>query len=233
MSLLELRRVSKRYGRGMRERVALKNVSLQVDAGELVSVWGRRRSGRSTLLRVAGGVEAPDEGMVCFDGRELSGRCGEMLGHSIGYCRTTFQASEGEAVLDHVMVGQYAHGISPSLAEVRARAALERAGAQRCAARRPGELDCDEIVRVAIARALALDPRLLLVDEPTIGVDLLARDGILLLLQSLAREGTAVLMSTGEATGLSGARALTLSDGELHGAPARELAAVVPLRRPA
>jgi ABC-type sugar transport system ATPase subunit len=231
MSLLELRRVSKRYGRGMRERVALRDVSLQLDAGELVSVWGRRRSGRSTLLRVAAGVEAPDDGVVRFDGRELSGRCGEMLGHGIGYCRTTFQASEGEAVLDHVMVGQFAHGISPSLAEVRARAALERAGAQRCAARRPGELDCDEIVRVAIARALALDPRLLLVDEPTIGVDLLARDGILLLLQSLAREGTAVLMSTGESTGLSGARALTLSDGELHGAPARELAAVVPLRR--
>jgi putative ABC transport system ATP-binding protein len=233
MSLLELRQVSKRYGRGMRERVALKDVSLQVEAGELVSVWGRRRSGRSTLLRVAAGVEAPDSGVVCFDGHELSGRCGEMLGHGIGYCRTTFQASEGQVALDHVMVGQYARGISPSRAEVRARAALERAGVERCAARRPGELDCDEIVRVAIARALALEPRLLLVDEPTIGVDLLARDGILHLLQALAREGTAVLMSTGESTGLSGARALTLGDGELHGAPARELGAVVPLRRPA
>jgi putative ABC transport system ATP-binding protein len=231
MSLLELRRVSKRFGRGARERVALEDVSLQVDAGELVSVWGRRRSGRSTLLRVAAGVQAPDSGVVCFDGRPLSGSCGELLGHGVGFARTTFQAGEGEVVLDHVMIAQYAHGTSPSLAEAHARAALERAGAARCAAQRPGELDCEETVRVAIARALALGPRLLLVDEPTIGVDLLARDGILLLLASLAKDGTAVLMSTGESTGLSGARALTLSDGQLHGAGARELGAVVPLRR--
>jgi ABC-type ATPase involved in cell division len=233
MSLLELRHVSKRYGRGAYERVALHDVSLQVDAGELVSVWGRRRSGRSTLLRVAAGVEAPDGGTVCFDGRELSGRCGEMLGDRIGYCHTWFAPSEGEVVLDHLLVGQYARAIPPSQAASRARAALQRAGAERCAACRPAELDCAETVRVAIARALAPAPRLLLIDEPTIGVDLLARDGILRLLQSLAQDGIAVLMSTGETAGLSGARALTLSDGELRGEPSREPAPVVPLRRPA
>jgi ABC-type sugar transport system ATPase subunit len=231
MSLLELRRVSKRYGRGARERTALKDVSLEINAGELVSVWGRRRSGRSTLLRVAAGVEPADAGSVRFDGRELSGRRGEMLGAGIGYCRTTFHASEGEVVLDHVLVGQYARSVSPPLACARARTALERTGVERCAAQRPGELDCEEAVRVAIARAIALQPRLLLIDEPTIGVDVLARDGILLLLQSLAGEGIAVLTTTGESTGLSGARALSLSDGELHGAPPRELATVVTLRR--
>jgi putative ABC transport system ATP-binding protein len=233
MSLLELRHVGKRYGRGANQRVALADVSLEIEAGELVSVWGLRRSGRSTLLRVAAGVEPPDTGVVCFDGRDLSGRCGEMLGCGIGYCRTTFRPSEGEVVLDHVAVGQYARGGSPSLAAIRARAALERAGVERCAGARPSELDCGEAVRVAIARALVSQPRLLLIDEPTIGVDLLARDEILLLLQSLADEGVAVLTSTGESTGLSGARALTLSDGELHGKAAREMAAVVPLRRPA
>jgi ABC-type sugar transport system ATPase subunit len=71
----------------------------------------------------------------------------------------------------------------------------------------------------------------LLIDEPTIGVDLLARDGILVLLHSLAQQGMAILASTGESTSLSGARALTLSEGELHGPPTRELAPVVPLRR--
>ncbi len=233
MSLLEFRHVAKRYGRGANQRVALADVSLEVEAGELVSVWGLRRSGRSTLLRIAAGIEAPDAGVVCFDGRDLSGRCGDMLGCGIGYCRKTFRPSEGGLVLDHLTIGQYARGVLPSLAVSRARAALACAGVERCSELRPSELDSGEAVRVAIARALTLQPRLLLIDEPTIGVDLLARDEILMLLQSLAQEGITVLSSTGESTGLSGARAVTLSDGELHGRPPRELAPVVRLRRPA
>ena len=73
-------------------------------------------------------------------------------------------------------------------------------------------------MRVALARALALEPSLLVIDEPTRGVDLLERDAILALLRSLADEGIAVLISTGEATALAGAdRALSLADGELRG----------------
>lgn len=233
MSLLELRRVTKRYLRGGHERMALNDVSLQIDAGELVSVWGRRRSGRSTLLRVAAGVEAPDSGLVRFDGRELSGRRGEMLGRGIGYCRLSFHANEGETVVDHLTIAQCARGVAPRAGAGRAMDVLELTGARELAGLRPSELDNDELVRVAIARALVPAPRLLLIDEPTIGVDPLARDGILLLLAALAEQGTAVLASTGEATGLSGARALALSDGELHGQVAHALAPVVPLRRPA
>jgi len=232
MSLLELERVSKCYGR-LNERVALRDVSLQIEAGEMVAVWGMRRSGRSTLLRIAAGVEAPDTGVVRFEGHDLSDRRGERLGDGIGYCRRTFRPSEGQLVRDHLIVGLLARGVPLPLAASRARAALERVEMGRCATLRPSELDCAEAVRVAIARALAFAPRLLLIDEPTIGVDLLARDGILLLLQSLAQEGMAILASTGESPGLSGARALTLSEGELHGRRARELATVVPLRRSA
>ena len=72
MSLLELERVAKRYRDGQLERVVLREVSLDLDGGELAVVWGLRRSGRSTLLRVAAGIEAPDEGVVRFDGRDLA-----------------------------------------------------------------------------------------------------------------------------------------------------------------
>jgi len=89
-------------------------------------------------------------------------------------------------------------------------------------------------VRVAIARTLALEPAILVIDEPTRGVDLLERDGILALLRSLADEGITVLASTRDSTGLAGAdRALVISEGELRGAPPAELATVLPLRRPA
>ncbi len=233
MSLLELDHVEKAYGRGPYRQMILRDVTLEIESGEIVAVWGLRRSGRSTLLRVAAGIEAPDSGLVRFGGRDLSDRRYEVLGGEIAYCRKTFRASEGNVALDHLTVGQLARGVAPALAASRAHNALERVGAEACATRRPNELDCEESVRVAIARALALEPKVLLIDEPTIGVDLLARDGILAVLRSLAEEGVAVMTTTGETTGLSGARALTLSEGELHGGTRRPLAPVVPLRRPA
>jgi ABC-type sugar transport system ATPase subunit len=83
---------------------------------------------------------------------------------------------------------------------------------------------------VAIAGALVLNPALLVIEEPTRGVDLLERDAILALLRALADEGLAVLMSAGEATALSGAdRAVSLADGVLRGSLAPELAQVLPL----
>src|SRR4029077_5036452 len=102
------------------------------------------------------------------------------------------------------MVGQLSRGITPSLAQSRAQSALARTGAERCAALEPHELDGAETVRVAIARVLAFRPKLLVIDEPTIGVDILVRDEVLLLLRALADEGIAVLTSTGETTDLSG-----------------------------
>ncbi len=232
MSLLELEHVGRRYARGLHDRVALRDVSLELDAGELVAVWGLRRSGRSTLLRVAAGVEAPDSGVVRFGGRDLADAHGDVLGRGIGFAQKRFRADDGQSVLDDVMVGQIARGVCSAVARTRARDALERAGVGHSAEFRPNELDGAEVVRVAVARALALRPQVLIIDEPTLGVELLARDAIQLLLRSLADEGIAVLASTGESTGLSGAdRALALGDGELRGSLTPKLAAVVPLRR--
>ena len=234
MSLLELERASKRYGRRPGERVALREVSLRIETGELVAVWGRRRSGRSTLLRVAAGVEVPDEGVVRFAGHNLADRGASVGDGGIGYCQRSFRPGEGRLVLDQIMVRLLARGASLSSAGSRAHAALVRAGAERFAGLEPDDLDGAEAARVAIARALAGNPRLLVIDEPTKGVELLERDSILLLLRSLANEGVAVLMSTGEAPCLSGVdRALTIGDGELHGRPSSELAPVLPLRRAA
>lgn len=233
MSLLVLEHVSKRYGRRPSERVALRDVSLQIEPGELVAVLGRRRSGRSTLLRVAAGVEVPDEGVVRFASHNLAGG-GADVGGGVGYCQRSFRPGEGRLVVDQIVVRLLARGTSPSSAGSQAHAALVRVGAERCAGLEPADLDGAETVRVAIARALACSPRLLVIDEPTMGVDLLERDSILLLLRSLANKGVAVLMSTGETPCLSGVdRALTIGDGELHGRPSSELAPVLPLRRAA
>jgi ABC-type sugar transport system ATPase subunit len=231
MSLLALKGVSKRYADGPRERMVLREISLELEAGELSVVWGLRRSGRSTLLRIACGIEVPDAGTVRFDGRDLAEEGEGVLGSGIGYCQKTFRSAEGRAVLDEAMVGLLARGVPPAAARARATTALERAGAEQSAGLRLGELDYAEAVRVALARTLALRPRLLVIDEPVNGVELSERDGILSLLRSIADEGIAVLASTGESTSLAGAdRALSLGEGELRSAPAPELAPVLALR---
>jgi putative ABC transport system ATP-binding protein len=218
MSLLEVERVSKRYGRGAQERTALCDVSMHIDTGELVAVWGRRRSGRSTLLRVVAGVETPNEGVVRFQGRDLTDSRADALRDGIRFCRRTFRPAGGQLVLDQLVTGQLTRGTPLALARSRAREALERVGAARCAVLRPTELDSAESVLVAIARALAHQPKLLVIDEPTLGVDVLERDRILSLLRSLANDGLAVFMSAAETTGLTGAdRAMSLGKGKLHG----------------
>jgi putative ABC transport system ATP-binding protein len=234
MSLLELEHVSKRYRDGDMERVVLRDVSLDLEGGELAVVWGLRGCGRSTLLRLAAGIERPDGGLVRFDGRDLARHGEEVLGAGVGFAQKTLAHNGSRPVLEVVMVSLLARGISGELARRRACDALERAGAAGCAALSISRLDTAEAVRVALARVLALAPRLLVIDDPIAGVDLSQRDGILALLRSLADEGMAVLASAGESTALSGAdRTLALGEGELRGPPAPELAPVLPLRRAA
>lgn len=231
MTLLELDRVSRRHRHGAHERVVLREVSLSLDAGELVAVWGARRSGRSTLLRIAAGIEPVDAGAVRFAGRALSAGAAP-LGHGIGYCRADARAGEAGDVLEELILAQLAVGVPSASARSQAHEALERTGASGCSALAIHALDSGEAVRVALARALVAKPALLVVDEPVKGVDLLERDAILMLLRSLADEGVAMLLSAGDATALAGAdRALALGEGMLRGECEPELARVVPLRR--
>lgn len=217
MSLLELRHVRHR-ARGSRGVEVLRDVSLEIDAGELVAVWGSRRSGRSTLLAVAAGVEGPESGVVLFEGHDLKARGARLLGERVGYCAHDVNVAGRRSVIDNVRAGLLACGIHAPAAYARACEVLARVGVERFNGLLMGDLDAAEAARVAIACALVHGPRVLVIDEPTKGVDLLDRDKIVLLLRSLAKEGIAVLVSDGDGSGLADAdRALTLADGELRG----------------
>jgi ABC-type sugar transport system ATPase subunit len=232
VSLLELEGVSKRYRAGQREGLVLDDVSLEVEGGELVVVWGRRRSGRTTLLRIAAGIESPDAGGVRFAGEDLVSAGARALGQGIGYVRKGLRAGEEEGVLEQVAAPLLARGVSVDEARSRARTALARAGAQACAALRVSELGAGEGVRVALARTLALSPAIVVIDEPVGAVELGERDEILALLRRLAGEGVAVLASASEAGELAGAhRGFSLGDGRLRGPSVPELAPVLALRR--
>ena len=233
MALLSLERVSKSYVRGRRELVALRNVSLELDAGEIVGVWGRRFSGRTTLLRVAAGLERPDEGRVLLAGLDVA-RCPESeVRWRVAFCHTGFSRAHAELVVEHVAVPLLANGVRIDAACARARSMLERLDAGACAELRPHELDHGETMRIAIARALLPEPQLLLIDEPTNGIDLVERDTLLSTVREVTKEdGVAVLMTAAETTALQGAdRLLSISLGELRGETIPSGAAVVPFER--
>jgi ABC-type multidrug transport system ATPase subunit len=229
MSVLKLIGVSKTYRRGRRERAALSGISLEVAEGEFVAVVGQRRSGRTTLLRVAGGIEPPDEGRVLFDGRDLGRR---RPGEEIGFVHTHFVESNGELVREHVSMPLVARGLSLPAAGARVEGILERFGALGCADLEPRDLDAAELIRVRLARALLVPPRLLLVDEPVTGVDLVHRDSILKFLRATADQGIAVLMTVSDVTEITGVdRAVSISHGKLHGDSRPREAEVLPLAR--
>jgi len=236
-NLLTLAHVSKRYPRGAhasRERIALRDVSLEIAYGEFVAVWGRRRSGRTTLLEVCAGLEKPTEGTVRFAGDDLSTR--RMIGkpEGIGFAQPHFSRMHG-VVVEQVATPMLKTRTRVEDAQMRAYELLDRMSVASCAEMTPEDLEPSELVRVMLARALMMQPRLVLLDAPTSGVPAPERDAIFSLLRSLTREAElAVLMTVDEVPGLAAVtdRLLTIGGGELRGATSpAEPAAVLPLRR--
>jgi putative ABC transport system ATP-binding protein len=220
MTLLSLDGVTKRYARGYREVQALVDVELDVEAGDFLAIWGGSRSGKTTLLRVAGGIETPDAGRVAFDGRDLtrlSRRArAQLLLTDIGCVWQTGRITRGLSVLDHVALPRFKQR-SHAQARREAHEVLERVGVPQAASARWYELTDGERTRVALAHALIRRPRLLLADEPTASLNMIEREQVLGVLRSVAEQaGVAVLMTAPDAPNLlQSQRLMSLDAGRL------------------
>jgi putative ABC transport system ATP-binding protein len=224
MSVLSLTGVCLSFPRGRRHLVpVLADVSLQVDAGEVVAVLAQRAQGKTSLLRVAAGIQRPDRGCVCFEGEDLWGfsdrRRSRLLSGQIGWVGPTVPDLDVPLLANVALPLFAAYGKREAYA--RATAALERVGASACAEQFWASLADWERALVAIAQGIAREPKLLLVDDLTVSLGLGEADDVTRLLDSLAKErGFGVLMSVSEAgaTGWSG-RVATLAGGELLETP--------------
>jgi ABC-type lipoprotein export system ATPase subunit len=216
-TLLSLDEVTKRYTRGYREVEALAGVSLDVEPGDFVAIWGGSRSGKTTLLRVAAGIEVPDGGQVGFDGRDLAAlprrARARLLLTDIGCVWQTGRITRGLSVLDHVALPRFKQR-SHAQARTEAHDVLERVGVAQCAQARWHELSDGERTRVALAHALIRRPRLLLADEPTANLNMIEREQVLGVLRSVAEEaGVAIVMTAPDAPNLLQSHRLMSLDG--------------------
>jgi putative ABC transport system ATP-binding protein len=216
-ALLSLDGVGKRYARGYRELAALDGISLEVDRGDFVAIWGGSRSGKTTLLRVAAGIEVPDAGTVTYAGHDIASlsrrRRARLLLDEIGCVWQTGRITRGLSVLDHVALPRF-RGRSHTQARREAHDALERVGVPQAAQARWHELSDGERTRVALAHALIRRPKLLLADEPTANLNLIEREQVLSVLRSAAEEaGVAVVMTAPDAPNLLQSHRLMSIDG--------------------
>jgi ABC-type lipoprotein export system ATPase subunit len=223
-ALLSLRNVSLTFSRGRRHVVpVLTEISLDVEAGELVAVLAQRAQGKTTLLRVAAGMDRPARGEVLFKGEHLyrlpDRRRSALLRRRIGFAEPLGPDLD-LPVLAHVAVPLLTTH-SKKQAYEQATAALARVGVEECADQPWITLADSERALASLAQAIVRRPELLLVDDLTVTLGLDSTERIGRLLHSIAHEdGLAVLMSVSDADATTWFdRVASLSGGELLVSP--------------
>jgi len=217
---LELRHVTKRLRSGDRELVVVDRVDLAVAPGEFLAVLGPSGSGKSTLLGLAAGLDRPSSGEVLLDGEPIQDLSEDALARlrrgRIGFVFQSFQLLGNLTALENVLLPLELAG-RPAAAQ-RARELLAAVGLAERGHHYPAQLSGGEQQRVALARAFAVEPSLLLADEPTGNLDGATGAVVLDLLSRLRSEqGTALVLVTHDPEVAARAdRRIHLRDGRIE-----------------
>lgn len=215
--MIEVRDIVKRFG----NLEVLHGVSLDIAAGEIVSIVGASGAGKSTLLQIMGSLLDADSGKVIIDGVELSAlsedRLSDFRNRHIGFIFQSYQLLPEFTALENVMMPMLIAGGRRSDAEVRARELLQLVGMSHRSEHKPEALSGGEQQRVAIARALINRPSVVLADEPTGNLDTATRDEIQRLFVELrdCTGQTFVIVTHDVALAERSDRTISMSDGRV------------------
>jgi putative ABC transport system ATP-binding protein len=218
MTVLGIYDVTKSFGSGALQTQALKGVTLEVAAGELVAVMGPSGSGKTTLLQVAGGLELPDTGRVEVEGADISalklaGRATVRRKH-VGYIFQNLNLISSLTAVENVALPLELDGMPTREAKKAALVALGDVELEKAADKFPSELSGGQQQRVAIARAVVGPRRIILADEPTGALDSVTGETVLKLLRGRVDAGAAGILVTHEARYAAWAdRTIFLRDG--------------------
>jgi putative ABC transport system ATP-binding protein len=228
MPIIETRNLTKQFGTGELAVEALKGVNLSIEPGEFVALMGPSGSGKSTLMSIIGGIEPPSSGQVLLDGVDISKLDDDqrtlLRRRKIGFVFQAFNLIPTLSALENVALPMELDGVSRSEARDRAIRALERVEMQHRTDHIPSKLSGGEQQRVAIARALAIEPMILLADEPTGNLDSRQSGRVTDLLRSLAHDSqqTIVMVTHDAQVARAAFRLVKFRDGNIEADLTRE-----------
>ncbi|MBD3317943.1 MAG: ATP-binding cassette domain-containing protein [Chitinivibrionales bacterium] len=195
--VVSLYEVSKQYRRGAETVHALRDVTLDIAAGEYVAIAGHSGSGKTTLLNLIGCLDRPTSGRIAVDGHELRVAGEKELNRlrqtAVGFVFQQFFLIPTLTVIENVQLPALFTGRK---VDKRARELLELVGLSKRMHHLPGQLSGGEMQRVAVARSLINSPPILLADEPTGNLDSRNADMIIELFETLNRDGMTVVLVT-------------------------------------
>ena len=201
--LIELRGVSKRYGSGAAELLALKGIDLRISAGEFIAIMGPSGSGKSTAMNILGCLDTPSSGQYLFKGAHVESlsrdQRARLRRRFLGFVFQGFNLLARTSAQENVELPLLYRGDSTSARRIAAGKALASVGLGGWEQHTPAELSGGQQQRVAIARAIVTEPAVVLADEPTGNLDTQRSHEIMGLLVALNRDhGITVLMVTHE-----------------------------------
>jgi len=198
--MIEFRNIKKTYETGSISFEALKGIFLTIKKGEFVSIMGPSGSGKSTLMNIIGCLDTATDGSFYLDSEDVSGltfdQLSEVRNQKIGFVFQNFNLLPYATAFENVELPMLYNGKKASTRKDRVNELLNMVGLYEWRKHRPTELSGGQQQRIAIARSLAMDPPILLADEPTGNLDSQSGKEIMALFDNLWKDGRTILMVT-------------------------------------
>ena len=222
MAIIHMEEIRKIYDTGKVKVEALKGVDLQIEQGELVAIVGPSGSGKSTLMNLLGCLDTPTSGTYELGGQAVSGvtrdQLAEIRNKRVGFVFQNFNLLPHITALENVELPMLFGGMRPAERKRRATELLERVGLGDRVDHKPTELSGGQMQRVAIARALAMNPDIVLADEPTGNLDSTSGSDIMSIFTDLWKQGsTLVIITHDPALAKRASRVVEIRDGRITG----------------
>ena len=229
-TIIRMSGIRKVYDTGKVKVEALKGIDLEVFPGEMLAITGPSGSGKSTLMNLLGCLDTPTDGEFELGGENVRGvsrdQLAEIRNRQVGFVFQNFNLLPHISSLENVEMPMLFGGVSPKERRRRATELLERVGLGDRVEHKPTELSGGQMQRVAIARALAMDPAIVLADEPTGNLDTSSGTDIMSIFTELWQAGrTLVIITHDPALAKRASRIVEIRDGKITSDHRNEVAA--------